>query len=310
MIFDLNMKINNYSLVNTIKKHSDSITSLILLKDKRIASSSEDYTIKIFNPENDFHCDITINNKTEFFSICQLDNGLIASLLSSHNIALWSIVDCSYQFVAQFNLLQQSEIGENDSSYSIGKIVSLSGISFAICTEVPEIIIWKDYETKKILKASNEDVISILFIKERNVLISGGYDSKVRIWNMTSFQCVSLIDGAFCIEANSLTRLDDNKIGVGGDRCYAIINIDKCIIEDKISMEDIDSINCSIKLNDGNILCGCFDGDATISSIKEHNSSVTYLKIHKKCITDFLKINEKTFVSCSKDGSIKVWKEI
>ena len=310
MIFDLNMKINNYSLVNTIKKHSDSITSLILLKDKRIASSSEDYTIKIFNPENDFHCDITINNKTEFFSICQLDNGLIASLLSSHNIALWSIVDCSYQFVAQFNLLQQSEIGENDSSYSIGKIVSLSGISFAICTEAPEIIIWKDYETKKILKASNEDVISILFIKERNVLISGGYDSKVRIWNMTSFQCVSLIDGAFCIEANSLTRLDDNKIGVGGDRCYAIINIDKCIIEDKISMEDIDSINCSIKLNDGNILCGCFDGDATISSIKERNSSVNYLKIHNKCITDFLKINEKTFVSCSKDGSIKVWKEI
>lgn len=304
------MKINNYSLVNTIEKHSDSITNIILLKEKRIASSSEDYTIKIFNPDNDFHCDITIHNKKELFSICQLDNGFIAALLSSHNIALWSIFDFSYQFEAQFNLLQYSEIGENDTSYSIGKIVALSGISFAICTEAPEIIIWKDYETKKILKASDEYVISILFIKERNVLISGGYDNKVRLWNLTSFQCISIIDGAFCIEANSLTRLDDNKIGAGGDRCYTIINIDKYIIEDKISMEDIDSINCSIKLNDGSILCGCFNGDATITSIKEHNSSVTYLKIHNKCISDFLRLNDKTFVSCSKDGSIKVWKEI
>ena len=43
--------------IKTISEHSDTVNSLLLLKDKRVASCSFDKTIRIFNPSNDYHCD-------------------------------------------------------------------------------------------------------------------------------------------------------------------------------------------------------------------------------------------------------------
>ena len=72
-------KEENIKLVKTIIHHTD-VTSLIQLKDKRIASCSEDGTIRIFDPSNDYHCDKLIKiNKEGIKSICELDDGTIVS---------------------------------------------------------------------------------------------------------------------------------------------------------------------------------------------------------------------------------------
>ena len=47
--------------IKTISEHTDEINSLLLLKDKRVASCSADKTIRKFNPFNDYHCDQVIN---------------------------------------------------------------------------------------------------------------------------------------------------------------------------------------------------------------------------------------------------------
>ena len=39
--------------IKTITSHYDSVASLLLLKDKRVASCSDDNTIRIFEPSND-----------------------------------------------------------------------------------------------------------------------------------------------------------------------------------------------------------------------------------------------------------------
>ena len=72
-------KEDNLKPVKTIIHHTD-VTSLIQLKDKRIASCSEDGTIRIFDPSNDYHCDKLIKiNKEGIKSICELDDGTIVS---------------------------------------------------------------------------------------------------------------------------------------------------------------------------------------------------------------------------------------
>ena len=73
-------KEDNLKPVKTIILHTKSVTSLIQLKDKRIASCSEDGTIRIFDPSNDYHCDKLIKiNKEGIKSICELDDGTIVS---------------------------------------------------------------------------------------------------------------------------------------------------------------------------------------------------------------------------------------
>ena len=54
------MKIEDVKLLKEIKSitsHTLYVSSLFLLKDKRIASCSYDKTIRIYNPSNDYHCE-------------------------------------------------------------------------------------------------------------------------------------------------------------------------------------------------------------------------------------------------------------
>ena len=87
---DINIKminIEDIKCIKTITEHSDKVYSLLLLKDKRIASCSKDNTIRIFNPSNDYHCDQVIKRHSEGNpSICELDDGTIVSCSADKSI--------------------------------------------------------------------------------------------------------------------------------------------------------------------------------------------------------------------------------
>ena len=66
--------INGINNIKTIDKHSNDIRSLLLLSDGRLASCSYK-TIKIYNINNNYHCDITINGHISCINyISQLAN--------------------------------------------------------------------------------------------------------------------------------------------------------------------------------------------------------------------------------------------
>ena len=54
--------------MKTITEHTLYIHSLLLLKDRRVASCSEDNTIRIFEPSNDYHCDQVIKRHSKGIS--------------------------------------------------------------------------------------------------------------------------------------------------------------------------------------------------------------------------------------------------
>ena len=59
--------------VKTITGHTEWINSLLHLKDGRIASSSDDKTIRIYEPSKDYHCDQVIERHNDnITSICQM----------------------------------------------------------------------------------------------------------------------------------------------------------------------------------------------------------------------------------------------
>ena len=79
------IKIKELKCIKTITAHSSDVYSLLLLKDNRIASSSKDGTIRIFNPSNDYNCDKVLERYNEsILSMCQTENGTIVSCSYEH----------------------------------------------------------------------------------------------------------------------------------------------------------------------------------------------------------------------------------
>ena len=83
------INIEKVKCIKTITGHTSNVNSLLLLKDKRIASCSADKTIRIYDPSNDYHFDQVIERHSSWItSICELDDGTIVSCSKDQSIMI------------------------------------------------------------------------------------------------------------------------------------------------------------------------------------------------------------------------------
>ena len=158
----------------------------------------------------------------------------------------------------------------------------------------------------KVLRGHRNFVNSLLYIKERDVMISQ-YDT-LRLWNMSTYQCDKVIEGVECYFTNSLYQIDKDRVIVGGDNSFCIVNIDKCVIEKRIKDESLGYVFCFLKLRDNKtILCGCNNGIFCFYDMNTEQYKITNDN-HHITINDLLFKDDNTFLSCLADTTIKVWK--
>ena len=150
-------------------------------------------------------------------------------------------------------------------------------------------------------------------------MISVSTEGLFRIWNLSAYQLMSVITNVLSHdisweynENNSLYQIDKDRVIVGGVNEIYIVNIDKCLIEDIVKIISnnytIRTVNSFIKLGDNKtILCGCCVGLFCLYNIETKEYKITR-KNHKGLINDLLQINNNTFLSCSFDKTIRVWK--
>ena len=89
-----------------------------------------------------------------------------------------------------------------------------------------------------------------------------------------------------------------------GSEYNSFSNIDKCVLEKRIQDKSLEDVGCFLKLRDNKtILCGifCFY-DMNTKQYKITNDN------HHRAIYDLLLIDDNTFLSCSFDFNIKVWR--
>ena len=92
-------------------------------------------------------------------------------------------------------------------------------------------------------------------------MISGAQNRTLLLWNMSTYQCETMFKGVGCYDINSLYQVDNNRIIVGGEKSFSIVNIDKCVIEKTIEDKKFEFVYCFLKLRDNTIiLCGCCNG--------------------------------------------------
>ena len=286
----------NIEDIKTITDHTGSVISLRHLNDGRVASCSDDNTIRIYDPSNDYHCDQVIKRHSESItSICQLDDG--------------TIVSCS---IDRTIMIGDYTIKNAHDDYIL-KVITLPNNRIASCSFDYSIKIWKSnppYSDTpiKVLKGHSYYVNSLLYIKESDVMISGSFDYTLRLWNMSTYQCITVIEGVLCCSFNSLYQIDKDRVIVGGKISFSIVNIDKCVIENRIDDESLGFVGCFLKFRDNKtILCGCENGIFCFYDMNTKQYKITKNN-HNHHIGGLLLIDDNTFLSCSWDTTIKVWR--
>ena len=139
------------------------------MKDGRVASTSVDNIIRIYDPSKDYHFDQVIERHSEGIkSICQLEDG--------------TIVSCSFDksiMIGDYTI-------KNAHDDWIAKVITLPNNRIASCSKDKTIKIWKSnppYSDTPInvLEGHSWGVNSLLYIKERDIMISGSNDDTLRL---------------------------------------------------------------------------------------------------------------------------------
>ncbi len=300
ILFSKKRKDYSIQFENCITDHNDSINKMIQLKDGRIATCSNDKTIKIFNPYSDFQCELTFKeHKDKVLSLCQLTNGHIASCSADNEMKIWSINWKEYTCL-----------------YSISNAIKNNMVSFLdvsdnrmIACYCKYIDVWKgappytDIPIKKINYFKNSAIVSVMYYREIDKLIIGDTENRLTIWSIDSAQCISIFTD---IEGNNeIYQIDNEHIIYSTYDEFNYVNVVKGIIEERRKIDDrfYRYLKCRNSLN---LICTT---DYEIYLYQINLKKETFLmKAHIDQITGLLKINSECFISCSRDGTIKVWK--
>ena len=232
------------TLVKTITAHKSLVNSIILLQDGRIASGNDDYIIKIFDPDNNYNCDLSISNDGQIKSLCQLDNG--------------NIVSSGYSklFICSFSKTS-SKLEHTFKNVSSTKVISISNNRFV---SIEPIAIWNGnspYSDQPIKSLEKKDYSSrVTYIRDKEYLISAThYLYKMFIWSTKTYQCISTIKGPNARFRHCLYNIDNERVAAGADGEFFIVNVIKVFIEDKIRLPKIGVTYDFVKLQ-GDVLIG------------------------------------------------------
>ena len=237
--------------INGINSNTEEVIFICLLHDKRLAATSMNRTIQLFNPYNDYKCEYTYPVQTRIvYSLCQLPNGNIIST-SFKNIKVWSVNQ-------PYDLLFSIEKAHNDWAY---KAINIPNNLFVTCSKDCTIKIWKGIQPYneipiKVLEGHHSEVKSI--VELNNKIISVSNDRTLKIWNIYTYQCESIITGLYCFHSNGICIFDDYRIVIGENNRFYVVNILQCMIEDKIEDHELSGVYSIAIVNDEVILCGCY----------------------------------------------------
>ena len=286
------------------------VSSVIVLQDKRVAVSCWEGNIIVYNPQKDFSIDITINypKHTSIASICQLDNGVIASMSDQlNNIKLFSINGNTYQELHTF--LYQTDGYGGWCKVSFPKITALSNNRIAASMRFDKGISIFDgnapYKSQEpIIRLIDESSVnSLLYIKEKKILVSA--TDTITFWNVNTFQKVAMISTRVIPNRNALFQFDNDLLLAFTDNSAKIIDMNKLEIKDTIN--EFKHIYSVMKLRNGTLLLSNSDGEHYLFDIKK-KELYELLSLPKEKIIDFVSLGDSSFITYSNDSGKYVMK--
>ena len=290
-------KIENLTNIKTLKPHECYISNIILLQNNKIASSSLDHYIKIYNKDT-FEEEMSIKESSCVDWIEQIKDGTFISCPRDNTIKLYEIKDKEYKNI---NVIKQSSSAWKMKELESGKLISTMSNS--------EIKIWikknNTLECEFILENGGESY-DILEIRKNEVVTLSRtnvnfYDLNKRdkICSVQGFESFNLNPGKKFCKANEKLLL------VCGRTSIFLVDYQNYQLINKIECNNIIAI---YKLPNDIILSGQVNGD--IKQWKCNDREIKLFsyksKAHDNGIIFMFTINN-TFISSDESGNIKFW---
>ena len=293
------MKLSKTNLVSVLNLHKKTINSLLLLKDERLVSTSDDNTIIIWDLKKKENFVLSGHEGPVFYAF-QLQNGHLVSCSEDCTIRFWDLEKqiCISNFRAH--------------EKTIVKVIQLSNKRIASCSFDKKIKIWKEGEKLnnesliKVLEGHEEFVTSVLELKNKNYIVSGGRDSRLRFWSSADYTCKKVIDETYCQWNNSIVELDDEKLLIGYFNQVIVVNLKEFQIETKIVTEKLNDLVYPVLMSNNNLILGCKENIFFLNSQNFQLGAET-IKVHDKEISCLLVIKDQYLITGSLDNTIKVW---
>ena len=211
---------NIFGMSFSIKAHKGKINKVIALTNNRIASCSEDNTIKIWQASNPYQKIKTLKGRDKGIdSIHQIKGReqLISGSYYSKNIKVWSLVSYRCETIIEdIYTFNRNSIFEDEyhrlyiggvneifimKSYNLSliKIINNDDFSFvsSICVVNENIVLCgcedgkmyainpeNEYSYHLLKSKAHDDEINTLITIKQNIVVSGSYDKKIKIWTI------------------------------------------------------------------------------------------------------------------------------
>ena len=237
----------NSNISNAFNFHSDYINQIILLKDGRIASSSNDKSIIIYNKIN-YSIQLQIKNLDDcVYNIIQGSNDNIYASIGNGTISIFKLTSLTtYEKIQTFKI-------HNDK---VRKIIELKDGRFASCSKDKTIQIWEFNNNELIIyHIFNQDnsISCILESNENEIISTPEGNGSINFWNINESLIISKISKIECNWSwNNLKKSLNDIIIVAGIKYIYLINNYELINKIEINY-DCYSVCC---LNNVNILTG------------------------------------------------------
>lgn len=285
-----------------ILKPFEGICSILLLLDGRIAISSNQGRISIFNPS-------TLERETTFLgsngdtsALCQLTNGLLISSIGKQNVdvTIWDIFSKEHKV----HVYSKAHVKE------VTKIIEVDNFRFATASIDMTIKIWSvmsPYETLFTFIGHSYWVEDIMMVSY-DIMVSGSDDKTLRFWNILTYQSEEMIKDVDCCSHSSISKINSDKIFIGGFLQFSIVNVVSFTVEIKIKNELLMNVYQFIDDSKEKIY---FRSENSIASydIITKKIHIDRTKKYEEQMNCIIRIDESTFMSKCQE-SVVIWKKI
>jgi WD40 repeat protein len=285
----------------TLKSFKNIPTCFTFLSDGRLACSSMDSTIKIFNLKT-FEIDLNLTENKRCVSY-------ITKIKSDH------LVSCSFAIIRIYKINKNSyeiiqELKEHKSF--VFKIIEIKKGNLISCSKDNSIRIYKKNENNNNLYTNiktitlHKRIYNILEINP-NIVVNTIYGESLMFWDFTRNRkfLAKINNLILCGWNKTLCKINEELLFAGGANCVYIIDIKNY---KKIGLiNGIQGALAIYKMNNNNILIGNYNGN--IYEMKYENNKfelIGRVQAFKERIYDIIERNNTIFISAT-DKLFSVW---
>ena len=288
------------NLVKTIKNlHSQRITSICVLKDRRLVSASFDGSMIVYDESYEFQKKIEKGHDGAIFSLCVLRNGCLVSGSKDTLIKIWRINGSDFEPAHTLK----------GHTNNITKVLELENGKLCSSSLDTTIKLWDNNTFQCIIsiKAYDHSVVGI--IEMNDFIVSAcNLESLLKIWNKSTLELVKYIADVPCNSLNGMEKLNSNTLLVGGHDTLSVVDM-RSFKANKIKDETSESVDCLRVIKNDVVLFGTGKGE--ICYYNPLSNQIIYReKFHNDYIVSLIGTEDDKLISFSNDQTINIYKPI